>query len=396
MNSFEKWRLLACRIDQIDEVAVRLDQLLREGKVSKDQIFSKYLSDTVAKFYNKQHTYDADVIEFYSTIMYLGGRRTFNFLRGSMFYDQGRVNNGNRDFDKIPMNLGGPSESLCLRQNTAFTCKSAILKSLNLLQLMVLSNDPNEGKKSLISNSKLIVFACCSNNDGTALKASVEFDPVTKRNIKLTVPVDLNFVKEHDPPDPKILKGLIVTEAIVSSITTLDYKVSLPVLVDYTTKADKTRENMKEMFTKHVKTLQMCKSCTEETKANDLIIEANPICESCCRNCYKNKELCSPCIEDGQISIFSSVRICKRCIAQGQQCIRRAVLVITSDCEEGNNQMFLSLKTKIETERIDPELSLTVPLLDAPHLGKNFKASFGNWILKLFYEREDAWLFFTL
>ena len=73
-------------MDQMDEVAVRLDQLLREDKFSKDQIFYKYLLDTVAKFYDKQHEYDAGVIEFYSTIMYLGGRRTFNFLRGPLFY----------------------------------------------------------------------------------------------------------------------------------------------------------------------------------------------------------------------------------------------------------------------------------------------------------------------
>ena len=177
---------------------------------------------------------------------------------------------------------------------------------------MVSSHDPDEGPKPLISNSMLIVFACCYSNDGTALKASVEFDPETKRNIELTVPVHLNFVKEHDPPDPKMLKELIMTEAVVGSITTLDNSV------DYTTKAEKTGENMEEMFTKHVKTLQMCKSCTEETKASDLIIEANPICESYCKNCYKNKELCPPCTEDGQISIFPSVRICKRCIAQSR------------------------------------------------------------------------------
>ena len=41
MNSFEKWRLLVCRMDQMDEVAVRLDQLLWEDKISKDQIFYK-------------------------------------------------------------------------------------------------------------------------------------------------------------------------------------------------------------------------------------------------------------------------------------------------------------------------------------------------------------------
>ena len=90
----------------------------------------------------------------------------------------------------------------------------------------------------MISKSKLIVFACCYNNDRTALKASVVFDPV--RNIGLTVPVDLNFVKEHDPLDPKMLKELIVTEVVVGSISTLDNKVSLPVSVNYTTKAENT------------------------------------------------------------------------------------------------------------------------------------------------------------
>ena len=97
-------------MDQTDKVSVRLDQLLREGKISKDQIFYKYFSDS-----DKQHTYDVDVIEFYSTIMYLGRRRTFNFLPGPTLYSQGRLNDGNRDFNKMRMNLGGPSESLCLR-----------------------------------------------------------------------------------------------------------------------------------------------------------------------------------------------------------------------------------------------------------------------------------------
>ena len=216
--------------------------------------------------------------------MYLGGRRIFNFLRGPMFYGQGRMNDGNRDFNKTRMNLGGPSESLYVRQNTAFACKSGILKPLSLLQLMVSSHDPNEGPKPLISNSKLIVFACYYSNDGTSLKASVEFDPVAKRNIGLTGPVDLNFAKEHDPPDPKMLKELIVTEGIVGSITALDSKVSLPVSVDYAPKAEKAGQNMGEMFMKHVKTLQMCKSCNEETKASDLVIEANPVCESYCKN----------------------------------------------------------------------------------------------------------------
>ena len=84
---------------------------------------------------------------------------------------------------------------------------------------------------------------------------------MAKETVGLTVPVDLNFVKEHDPPDPQMLKELIVTEAVVGSITSLDDKISLPVSVEYTPKPGKKDQSLEEMFTKHVKTLQMCESC---------------------------------------------------------------------------------------------------------------------------------------
>ena len=49
--------------------------------------------------------------------------------------------------------------------------------------------------------------------------------------------------------------------------------------------------------------------------------------------------------------------------------------------------MSLLLKNKIETDITHPELSLTVPLPDAPHLAESFKASLSNWNLKLFNEK---------
>lgn len=53
--------------------------------------------------------------------MYLSGKNTFNFLHGPMFYGQGKMLEGNRDFSKICLNLEGPSESLW---NTDFMCTS--------------------------------------------------------------------------------------------------------------------------------------------------------------------------------------------------------------------------------------------------------------------------------
>ena len=87
--------------------------------------------------------------------------------------------------------------------------------------------------------------------------------------------MNLDFVKEHDPPDPQMLKELIITEAVVGAITSLDEKISLPVSVEYIPKAGKTGQALEKMFTKHVKTLQMCESCTEDSKPNLLTIESN-------------------------------------------------------------------------------------------------------------------------
>ena len=57
--------------------------------------------------------------------------------------------------------------------------------------------------------------------------------------------MDKNFVKEHDPPDPPILKELIVTEAVTGSVSSVnDDKISLPVSFEYTMKTGKTGENL--------------------------------------------------------------------------------------------------------------------------------------------------------
>ena len=43
-------------------------------------MFLKYLKDTVEFFINLKLEFDPEVVEFSSTIGYLGGRKTFNFI----------------------------------------------------------------------------------------------------------------------------------------------------------------------------------------------------------------------------------------------------------------------------------------------------------------------------
>ena len=54
--------------------------MLRNGQTKKDRILFKYLKDTVEFFINPKHEFDPEVVEFFSTIEYLGGRKTLNFI----------------------------------------------------------------------------------------------------------------------------------------------------------------------------------------------------------------------------------------------------------------------------------------------------------------------------
>lgn len=66
-------------VENADPLCVKLNDLIRRGKISKERILYRYLNDTVEIMYKS-----CEVVEFFSTITYLGGRRTANFIRGPM------------------------------------------------------------------------------------------------------------------------------------------------------------------------------------------------------------------------------------------------------------------------------------------------------------------------
>ena len=347
---------------------------------------------------NPDHKYHPDVVEFFSTIMYLGGRRTFNFIRGPMAYGQGKGFWNKKNLKDIKMNLGGPSESTCESRKGRFTTKSGIIKFLSLLQfkLMISPKSKNDSPEPIVSKENLLIYPCVYSNDGTALKPAVEYDAVSKTNVGLSVTVDIEFIKENTPPDPQLLNDLIITESLVGNITSLDNKVSLPVSVVYSTKSGKTGENLTNLFTDHIKILQMCELCTKLTKCEELIIKDSSLCQSYCEPCYISKTICENCKAVGHTSVHPSIRPSTKCILLKRKCVKRVFLVITTDCEEGNKKMFLTIKKSIEENAIDPYLSLLSPLPDPPHLGKSLKASFSNWLLQFTDERGCLSLLHTL
>ena len=72
------WRLVAVGVENADLLCVRLNELIRRGKVKKEMIVYKYLNDVVEFMYDPRHQYDGEVDEFFNMISYLGGRRAAN------------------------------------------------------------------------------------------------------------------------------------------------------------------------------------------------------------------------------------------------------------------------------------------------------------------------------
>lgn len=67
-----------------NEMCIRLNELIENGKITPNTILYKYLNDVTSVLVDPNHHYDSEVIEFFNTIKYLGGERTVNFLRGPM------------------------------------------------------------------------------------------------------------------------------------------------------------------------------------------------------------------------------------------------------------------------------------------------------------------------
>lgn len=194
----------------------------------------KYLNDVVEIMLYPFHQYDREVVEFFNTITYLGGRRTANFIRGPMNLGDGRHSHLNQENDK-KMNLGGPSKSLIQTFQAGYTPESGIIKPLSLGHIELLKNSE---AKPLIETPNLLVIPCALANDGTALKPAIEFDSRLKENVGLKFEVDLDYIKKNPKPSPEHLKENIIAEAIVSSLTSLDNFCSLPVAVDCATQSE--------------------------------------------------------------------------------------------------------------------------------------------------------------
>ncbi|CAC5363776.1 unnamed protein product [Mytilus coruscus] len=126
------------------------------------------------------------------------------------------------------------------------------------------------------------VYPICLAFDGTALKPGFEVDDRTKRVIRGSWDYDVDYIQANTDPKPEDLRGSIVTEAVVSYLTTLCNKVSMPVAVDYLTKAGITGTLMKEFFINTMLTCQLCLHCLDGVENVKNIVKYKHECSSIC------------------------------------------------------------------------------------------------------------------
>lgn len=374
-----EWLVLPLQLKPADGMCTKLNSLVEQGVIPSDGYFYKHINDVVGSLTDTSHVYDREVIEFYNTIQYLGGSRTANFIRGPMYTGQGRKGKYNPVDAKG--NLYGPSSQTCLKHQAGYTTTSGVIRDL-LLVFLTLAQQANV--PPILETGHVHVIPCVVQNDGTALKAGLQFDERRKNVVGLTERIDLRFVKNNPKPDTEFLKSHIVTEAVVSYISSMDNGISLPISVDYVGKKGKTGEHMQEKFKKEVETLQTCEQCLKRVRVTEHTVDmADLLCRTACKECWAQKEVCAQCTEKGQTSYHPSLRFCSQCHKNGTKCIKVSVLVYTADCEEGNKKAFENIQTSVEDGSIEPSISMLTGLPDAVHVGKSLKCGFHNWYIIL-------------
>lgn len=123
--------VLPINLEAGDDVCVKLDHLVRNEMLSKDDMFYNYIKDVVHFYSNlRKHQYDEEVVKFFNTIRYLGGESTANFLRGPACHRQGRRGKGHFESKTKRGNFHGPSSATCAKRQGGYTVKRGFTRDL--------------------------------------------------------------------------------------------------------------------------------------------------------------------------------------------------------------------------------------------------------------------------
>ena len=122
----------------------------------------------------------------------------------------------------------------------------------------------------------------------------------------------------HSKPflEKKLLLEKLICEAVVSSVTSLNNDVCLPVAVHDCFKVGKSGDNIKETFLDQIRLIQMCEKCIAKTKDENMVLKKGNflVCKNYCDNCFTSDAVCENCSIKGQTQVNPALRACDYCL----------------------------------------------------------------------------------
>ena len=122
----------------------------------------------------------------------------------------------------------------------------------------------------------------------------------------------------HSKPflEKKLLLEKLICEAVVSSVTSLNNDVCLPVAVHDCFKVGKSGDNIKETFLDQIRLIQMCENCIVKTKDENMVLKKGNflVCKNYCDNCFTSDAVCENCSIKGQTQVNPALRACGYCL----------------------------------------------------------------------------------
>ena len=173
-----------------------------------------------------------------------------------------------------------------------------MLKHLSVLLYKLLKNKKDTSNSFFVSNDVVEVYPVVFSNDGTALKASIQFDEDRNVNVELeNHEMTLEQCQSKSFLEKKLLLEKLIYEAVVSSVTSLNNDVCLPVAVRYRSKDGKSGDNIKEIFLDQIQLIQMCEKYIVRAKKENMVLTKSNflVCERYCDNCFTSDAVYGNC-----------------------------------------------------------------------------------------------------
>ena len=221
------------------------------------------------------------------------------------------------DFDIKSFNIPIPSlDTISRDKGKSYTPRSGIIKQFlqGFIKMAMAHAQP------IAENGLVKTIPVVRSIDGFGLKAGCQRDQIINELIGATQKIDIEYVIANPNPDPAKLRDLLVKEAELKVLTTLNCRTTLPVGANYI--GERNGEVTYNDVKLRVKEIHHDLSCSRDN---------GDLCNSFCA---LRSEQNSPCVnrsEKGYTNIDPSLTPCSRCMDKEMQCRKLVVIFCFSD-----------------------------------------------------------------